>query len=259
MKFNLVDYLSRIGFETPPSPNYQSLVRLQDAHMRHVPFENLDIRRHRPLSLAIDDLFDKIVLRKRGGYCYELNGLFSRMLGALGYSVTMVSARVLRENGSYGPEFDHLALIVHLAGADYLVDVGFGDSTRSPLNFNGNIVRDVSGVYQIGTGSDGVFQFNKEINGEWCAEYLFETVPRQLQDFAAMNEFKQTSPETHFTQKTICSIATTEGRKSMSDNQFIVTTNGDRLSAPIETQEEWNSLLFEHFGMALDNPTTDNQ
>jgi N-hydroxyarylamine O-acetyltransferase len=132
------DYLKRIRFSATPGadglgPTLPTLQALHRAHMLAVPFEDLSIHIGQPIILQEDALFDKIVRRRRGGFCYELNGLFAALLRHLGYRVTLLSAGVARSAGGFGPEFDHLTLLVHqLAGADWLADVGFGDSFVQP-------------------------------------------------------------------------------------------------------------------------------
>src|SRR5260221_12505984 len=105
-------YLERIGYTGPLAPNAGALRALHVAHLYTVPFENLDIGLGRPLSLELPALFDKIVTRRRGGFCYELNGLFAWLLQSLGYGVTPLSARTKSPDGSFGPEFGPLALRV---------------------------------------------------------------------------------------------------------------------------------------------------
>src|SRR5215470_1616306 len=133
------DYLERIhchslevGSRAGP-PSLPLLRRLHAAHMLAVPFENLSIHVGEPISLGVDALYDKIVRRRRGGFCYELNGLFAWLLRHLGFTVTLLSARVAQPDGGFTPEFDHLALVVpDIDGADWLADVGFGDSFHRP-------------------------------------------------------------------------------------------------------------------------------
>src|SRR5689334_17036776 len=103
-------YLQRIAYRGSLQPTAATLRALHQAHMLAVPFENLDIHLGRPLLLDRPALFEKIVARRRGGFCYELNGLFAALLQALGFDVTMLSARVARTQGGFGPEFDHLTL-----------------------------------------------------------------------------------------------------------------------------------------------------
>src|SRR5688572_25727353 len=107
---NTGDYLSRIGFAGTPAPDLATLRSLQRAHLATVPFENLDIHWHHPIVPDTTKFYDKIVSRGRGGFCYELNGLFNELLRAIGYATRIVSARVF--NGTiHGPEFDHAAII----------------------------------------------------------------------------------------------------------------------------------------------------
>ena len=127
-------YLARIGYTGPTSPSPATLSALHLAHLLTVPFENLDIGR-RPIVLDEAAFFEKIVTRRRGGFCYELNGLFAALLREMGFRVTLISGRVATSTGGFGPEFDHIALIVDL-DERWLVDVGFGDSFLEPLRLD---------------------------------------------------------------------------------------------------------------------------
>ena len=115
-------YLERIHYSGPLAPTLEVLSKLQLAHLMTVPFENLDI--HTNTKIDLNHLFDKIVTRNRGGFCYELNGLFYELLTETGFAVKMVSARVHDGKGDFSPEFDHMALIVNLDNENYLV-MGF--------------------------------------------------------------------------------------------------------------------------------------
>ena len=127
------DYLDRLGLDAVPDVNHAGLALLHHRHLLSVPFENLDIIAGRPLSLDRADLLDKIVRRGRGGFCYELNGLFAELLAALGFRVERLSARVFnRDTGLAGPPRDHLCLRVWLDERPWLADVGFGRGFREP-------------------------------------------------------------------------------------------------------------------------------
>src|ERR1051325_3885187 len=122
-------YLRRINYHGPTNPSPTTLRALHVAHLRSVPFENLSIQAAEPIVLNDEALFEKIVGRRRGGFCYEANGLFAALLRALGFKVSMLSAGVADAEGVFGPPFDHMALMVSLERR-WLLDVGFGASFR---------------------------------------------------------------------------------------------------------------------------------
>src|SRR5215211_8900807 len=134
---NLNGYLSRIGFRvSKPAPSINLLRSLQRSHLLYVPFENLDIHWKRPIVLDTQKFYAKIVREKRGGFCYELNGLFNELLRDLGFRTRLVSARVFSaREGGHGPEYDHAAIVVTTGDEEYLTDVGFGAFSAEPLRF----------------------------------------------------------------------------------------------------------------------------
>ena len=127
-------YLARIGYDGPRAPTLDVLGALQLAHVRAVPFENLDVYARTAVWVGRDWSIPKIVDRHRGGWCFELNGAFSALLDALGFAVTLHSGQVDRGDGVLGPALDHLVLLVALELRRFLVDVGFGDSALTPLD-----------------------------------------------------------------------------------------------------------------------------
>ena len=134
--FETAAYLRRIGHRGSAAPVAATLRALHLAHLRTVPFENLDVWLGRPIQLEEGALFDKIVRRRRGGFCYELNGLFAVLLRALGFEVSLLAARFPREAGHAAPDLDHLALLVRVPGEEgsWLADVGAGrGSFAAPL------------------------------------------------------------------------------------------------------------------------------
>jgi N-hydroxyarylamine O-acetyltransferase len=242
-------YLKRINIDGRVHADLQSLCYIQENHLLSVPFENLNIMYCLPIQLELERLYDKIVRHRRGGYCHELNGLLSWLLRSVGYRVSILSSRVLRNDGTYGPEFGHMLLLVHL-DEDYIVDVGFGDSVRSPLPLTGEIVEDVSGSYRVvhDCGSDELL-FQKKLEGEWVSELRFTLTPRAIEDFREMNDYQQSSPDSHFTKNVICSIATPDGRLSISGQTFIQTTSTGKGRSPIASDEERIRLLKSYFGI----------
>ena len=138
------DYLKRIHYQGSLEPTLQTLQALHEAHLFTVPFENLSIHYGQPIILQEELLFNKIVRQHRGGFCYELNGLFAWLLRHLGFQVTLLSAGVPTAMlAILVPNIDHLTLLIHqLSGIDWLADVGFGDSFRLPLRFEAELEQD---------------------------------------------------------------------------------------------------------------------
>jgi N-hydroxyarylamine O-acetyltransferase len=244
---NVASYLDRIGYDGPTGPFAATLRSLHEHHLLAVPFENLDIHRGVPITCDLDRFYDKIVNRRRGGFCYELNGLFGALLRELGFEVTTLSARVRNSEGEYGPEFDHMTLLVRAGETDWLADVGFGDSFLHPLNMG-----------SLEPQTDPAGQFRLESSGiEWTMlqedtpQYRFTLIPRELSDFTAMCHYQQSSPRSHFTRKTVCSQATRSGRVTLSDHRLIVTENGLRSETELAGDDAWQDALYDHFGITL--------
>ena len=174
------------------------------------------------------------------------------MLRALGFRITLISARVSRAEGDLSPEFDHLALKVDLTDA-WLADVGFGDLFVEPLLLQSGIEQPQrSGVFQIAERSGSLAVERRQDNRGWKPEYQFTVTPRRLQDFALMCHFHQTSPESHFTQKRICTMLTPDGRITISDRKLIATAGGIRHERNLSSEEDWAKAIHEHFGILLE-------
>jgi N-hydroxyarylamine O-acetyltransferase len=248
-------YLARIHYSQPIKRDAQTLQGLQLAHMLHVPFENLDIGLKRPIRLTEEALWDKIVVQKRGGFCYELNGLFAAFLRKIGFHVTYLDARVFNREGKLGIDFDHLALLVQIPNQPrrWLVDVGFGDSFNEPLNFE-EAGEQVQGLraYRLEQTEDGYVTWQRNYDGSWERQYFFDLQPRNFPgDYESACLYHQTSPKSSFTRGGIISRATPDGRVSLEDNQLILTKNGQRSEHPIKKNEEYRVLLKEYFGVVL--------
>ncbi|HEV2763857.1 MAG TPA: arylamine N-acetyltransferase [Pyrinomonadaceae bacterium] len=249
-------YLRRIRYDGPLDPSAETLRRLHAAHMMAVPFENLSIHAGEPVVLADDALFDKIVVRRRGGFCYELNGLFAALLRVLGFEVAMLSAGVAKDDGTFGPDFDHMALLVNLEER-WLADVGFGDSFREPLRLDEpGEQREGTRAYRLAPEGDRLILFRREGGGEWEPQYRFGLRAYAYDDYAEMCLHQQTSPESHFTRKRVCTLATPEGRLTLSDLRLIKTVEGaGREERALAGEEEFAALLREHFGVELKGGT----
>jgi N-hydroxyarylamine O-acetyltransferase len=249
---DIAAYLKRINYGGPLAPTAETLRQLQVAHLLSVPFENLSIHSGEPIILTDEALFAKIVVRRRGGFCYELNGLFAALLRALGFEVAMLSAGVISPGGEFGPEFDHMALLVTL-GERWLADVGFGDSFRKPLLLDKRAEQvQVGSAYRIdAAGDDRLILMRRDNGGEWSAQYRFSLEPHVYADYAGMSRYHETSPESPFTQRRLCSLATEEGRVTVSQMRLIITRGGERQERELADEREYAEALREHFGIVM--------
>ena len=245
-------YLKRIGYAGPLKPNSNLLRNLHRAHLFAVPFENLDISFGLKIICDEDAFLRKIIERHRGGFCYELNGAFAALLRALGFRVTLLSARVPREDGSLSPEFDHLTLRVDLE-EPWLADVGFGDCFLEPLRFAIGFEQPQGGrTYRIVEEKGLLHVERTEPDDRWKWQYSFTLTPRRLDEFAAMCLYHQTSRESPFTRKKLCTLATADGRITLSDRKLIITQNGRREERMVGPDEEWRSALMDYFNISLE-------
>jgi N-hydroxyarylamine O-acetyltransferase len=243
-------YLRRIGAQRPGEADSAALRELHRAHLLAVPFENLSIHLSEPISLVEHDLIDKIVLRRRGGFCYELNGAFAVLLEALGYRVRRVAARVFGGDG-IGPPFDHLALVVGAADGSgpWLVDVGFGSHSTFPLLLDSRRDQDdPAGRFLLVDAEGG----DVDVLKDGQAQYRLERRTRLLEDFVPTCWWQRTSPESHFTQGLICSLLTGDGRISLSGRTLIKTIHGVRTEDQLGADEFVLAAYREHFGIELD-------
>jgi N-hydroxyarylamine O-acetyltransferase len=240
-------YLKRIHYHNPTSPDLATLRGLHRAHLLAVPFENLDITLHRPIRLEEQLLFDKIVRCNRGGFCYELNGLFAALLRELGFKVARLACRVSDGTGGFGIEFDHMALLVQLE-EPWLADVGFGDSFMEPIRLNERLEQcQETGRFQIINGG-GEFLLTRYWDGLWRPEYIFTLQPFTLEDFSDACHYHQTSPDSGFTRRRVISRATTGGRITISDMKLVITSNGTKQERVLESEGEFHRLLSDYFG-----------
>ena len=265
-------YLQRINYRGSLAPTAQTLQELQVAHLLTVPFENLSIHSAEPIILDDDALFEKIVVRRRGGFCYELNGLFAALLRELGFDVAMLSARVANAEGSFGSDFDHMTLLVTLNEDEVpqrwtstptglprrgprLADVGFGDSFLEPLLLDfGQEQAQGERAYKIVADGPHLILMQREGVAEWKAQYRFTLQPYSYADYAEMCRYHQTSPQSHFTRARICTRATPEGRITLSEMRLIETVHGnERTERLMANDAEYASTLNEHFGVIMKN------
>jgi N-hydroxyarylamine O-acetyltransferase len=252
---NIEKYLQRLEYSGPLNPDVQTLHELQRSHLLYVPFENLDIRRNRPIHLDENALWDKIILHGRGGFCYELNGLFARLLQEFGFDVTYLNARVYNGEGKLGIDFDHLALLVRVPGqaTPWLADVGFGDSFNEPLSLEEPEIQEQGlRAYRLDRLPDGYATWQRNYDGSWERQYFFDLQPHRFPDeYLSACNYHQTSPQSSFTRESIISRATPDGRVSLQDDWLILTRNGLRTQRAVTSRDQYQQLLQQYFGITL--------
>ncbi len=241
-------YLDRLGVDWTGPADLEGLCRLHRAHLEHVPFENLSIHLGEPIVLDEVEIVAKIVVRRRGGFCYELNGGFAWLLRSLGYRVDFLEAGVFNPEGQPGRHFDHMVLRVHLADP-WLADVGFGDNHLEPLPLATGVDHlDPSGLFRLVDTPAGTKVVDLWRHG--VPQYRLSLEAQPLSAFEEMCRFHQTPP-THFTQNTICSLATARGRVTLRDRTLIVSEDGGRQERELESDDELRRCYRDSFGLDL--------
>jgi N-hydroxyarylamine O-acetyltransferase len=240
-------YLTRIGVARPARADLDALRQLQECHLRSVPFENLSIHLGEPIVLDEAALFENLVTRRRGGFCYELNGTFAALLRALGYRLTLLAARV-HLPGGLGPPFDHLALRVDL-DEPWLVDVGFGSFSRQPLRLDSAAAqRGPDGSFEVVALPDG----DLDVLRDGRPQYLLDPRPRALADFEATCWWQQTSPKSHFTRSLVCTRMTSDGHVTLSGHRLIRTAGDERVEQLLDSDADVLAAYRAEFGIALE-------
>ena len=251
MSMDVDAYLRRISYVGSLEPSPGTLRSLHRQHLYTVPFENFDIALGVPIVLDPELLYDKVVIRQRGGFCYELNGLFYELLTALGFRVSMLSGCVRRDNGGFGPEFDHMLLKVELP-EPWLADVGFGESFVDPLPLvPGGQASENGHIFGVNPEDGGWELYRRDSDGTEAPLYRFSDLAHQLSEYVPMCKYHQSSPESSFTWRRICTVARPDGRITLSGMRLIETRNGSRRETLLTTEAELHDCLRGQFGVEL--------
>ena len=245
-------YLERIGLDEAEEPSREFLDKLIYAHQRAVPFDDLDVSdKHEVVSLGVEDLFDKIVVRRRGGYCFELNGLFGALLRALGFDVHACMARVIFRPGAY-PLITHRANIVSIDGKRYLADVGFGGPmpTFAPLIEAGATRSEFGHAFTLYECDEYWWEVGYQ-GGKATEQRVlrFCTMPVEEHDFVPLSFYQSANPRSVFRQHRMVNIKTPDGAYDVRDNVFTTFAGGEKTSVEIQDDEEFDRILAEKFGI----------
>ena len=260
--FEVTKYLSRMKLDNCYN-NLKGLTKLQEHHMENIPFENLDVIVGRKIDLNYKSLYEKIIENERGGYCFELNILFSQLLKSLGFAPKPVLGRVWLRNPEKTPPRNHLAHIIEIDGKVYVTDVGFGGlTTRIPLDINDTSeINDKDGIVRILPFGANQFMVQRQIENDWSNQYSFENVDISEEDIQISNYYMSTNPKSHFIKDKFIGKFTQNGRIGLFNTQMS-TRKGinivDKKHVPYGS--EWIETLKTQFDLKLDfSPKEFNQ
>lgn len=231
----LPEYFHRIGYSGSQEPTYDTLRAIQAAQSYTIPFETFDIAMGRPILLTIDGIFKKLVREKRGGYCYEVNGLLHYVLDKLGFKTRLCLARLADDKGDLLAASVHMVIVV---AEKWLVDVGWGKGFVEPFELDSeSVVKDGEGY--------SFFQ-----NGKRLHHFTLENHP--LAFFETRNSYHQTSPKSLFASQIFCSMPTPEGFVSMQGGTFVQKIAGEKKEHIVSSDSEYRKLLQSAFGLNLE-------
>lgn len=247
------DYLSRIGLTKRPEANLEGLQKLQDSHMRHVPFENLDVILRRPLDLSVTALFEKIITQKRGGYCFELNTLYGALLKDIGFTPVPMMARVWLRNPSDVPPRTHLVNRVKIGTEDWVSDVGFGGrAARLPLKMeDGYEIDDGDGRIRILADPDFGYRISRLQDGIWSDQYTVEPAAAHKSDILSGNHWTENHPESFFRHGIGVGLFTKTGRTSFYGG-VLIRRGQDMESKTIKNLNPTLRILKTEFGLDIE-------
>ena len=245
--FDLPSYLARIGFDGEPSPDFETLKRLMRCQFFSVPFENLDVQAGKIPSLAPEAIYAKIVERRRGGYCYEVNGIFAMALEALGISYRFVAARPMTY--AVRRPKTHVAIIASIDGEEWLCDLGFGGyGIREPIDLrwlDRELTQDYD-TFMLTMASGRNYLLQSFIDGEWKKLYEFNLCPQEWVDFEPANWLNATHPESIFVQGRIVVLQHPTGKSILSGERFRYVSEG-RVEEKIVSKDDILELLRRNF------------
>ena len=249
--FSLTDYLHRIDYTGTPKADIETVTRMMRRQLFSVPFENLDVQAGKIVSLVPEDIVEKIVNRKRGGYCYEVNGLFAMALESLGIRYQYVAARPMIYPARRPRT--HMALVITLEGERWLCDLGFGSyGIRAPMRLDAldaEIAQD-DDTFMLSLGEDGFYLLRAKVDGEWANQYAFDLSPQEWVDFIPANYLNSTHPDTIFVRMIVAVLMTESGRKILGGDSFKIVSHG-RTEKRTVVPSELPGLLAREFGLTM--------
>lgn len=248
-------YLARIGLDGAFDPNVATLELLHVAHLRHIPFENLDVRLGRAIRLDVEALQEKLVHLRRGGYCFEQNSLFAAALRALGFTVDALEARVRPPEATQVLPRTHMVLRVRADGRSWLADVGFGgDGPLRPVVLQDEAIDCEDAAYRVVRESEDVRVLQIRVPGGWRDLYAFSLTPALAVDLEVANHFTSTHPRSVFLQTLTVQLSRAEARHILRGRSYTVRSDKGEIRNELAV-EKLPDLLRDTFG--IDVPAAD--
>jgi N-hydroxyarylamine O-acetyltransferase len=247
------DYLQRIGVTGPVTRDLAGLTTLHRAHLRAIPYENLDVQLGRPVTTDVPAILDKVLGRKRGGWCYEMNGTLGWALGELGFAVTRATGAVMREAKGKPAEGNHLVLKVELPEGLYLADVGFGDGPLDPIRITPGAFQSGGFTFQIEQADSNWWRLRHHALGAApCFDFHLERADEDLlRDRCA---FLQTSPMSPFVQNLVAQRFVDGGVLILRGRVVRRVTPGGITDTVLDSADQLVATLRDDF--ALNVPET---
>ncbi|MGW7093320.1 arylamine N-acetyltransferase family protein [Streptomyces sp. NPDC054874] len=242
----------RIGHRGRVTPDRETLFALHRCWRRMVPYENLDIQLGRPVSLDPDALFDKLIRRRRGGYCYEQNAGLAMLLRLAGFEVSMVEGGVMRQARGDAMWGNHNALIIDLDGRQWVADAGIGDGFIEPLPLREGPHTQGRFTFRLERLASDTWRFHHH-PGATIVSYDFRLQPREPADFAARSHELSTSPGSPYVT-TLITARPTAGHTSLLLSRTVRQYSADgRSSRTITNVEDFATTLREKFLVPLED------
>jgi N-hydroxyarylamine O-acetyltransferase len=249
--FTLEGYFNRIAYTGNAGRDIATLTEIMRRQLFSVPFENLDVQVGKVVSLVPEEIVEKIVTRRRGGYCYEVNGLFAMVLHELGVPLKLVAARPMTY--PVRRPKTHMAIVAEVGGEEWLFDLGFGSyGIRAPLRLTEHdmAIRQDDDTFMLSQSSDRSYLLRTLVNGEWANQYEFDTTAQEWIDFVPANYLNSTHPDAIFVQKLFVVQHNSAGKVMLVGDTLTTVVNGMATKQTV-TRENCASVLFSKFGLAM--------
>jgi N-hydroxyarylamine O-acetyltransferase len=248
---NKQKYLERIGYDGIVSVTNKTLSNLHSQHVHSIPFENLDVHYKKSFDLHIENIFRKVIRDFRGGFCYELNLLFNWLLVEIGFSSRIIASRTISEDGTVGPEFDHMSVYVK-TDREFLIDVGYGDLFLKPLEIKDGVQSDGRKFFRIENLNHLEYLLSMSDDGvEFKKRYTFSLHNVTAENFSAICFEKQTNPNSFFVKNLICTKPTDRGRVTIFNNKLIKENDESRTELALENDDELRRCLWYTFRIVV--------